>query len=55
MYSNLIKAKSEYKLINGKLKIAKGELGILMGNPSLDDFDVSTQLYTPETSRFRAD
>lgn len=49
LYSNLIKAKSEYKLINGKLKIAKGELGILMGNPSLDDFDVSTQLYTPET------
>ena len=47
MQANLAKAKADQVKLNGELKIAKGNLAILMGEPAYQEFKVNSQLKIP--------
>nr|WP_061875088.1 TolC family protein [Acinetobacter lactucae] len=49
MAANLAKAKSDQTKLLGDLKIAKGQLSILMGEPAYQDFNLNSQLKIPMT------
>lgn len=47
MSANLAKAQSDLTKLNGDLKVAKGQLAMLMGEPAYQDFKVNSTLKIP--------